>query len=497
MDSIKILQIYSDPNCSCTLKNTFEIQKGFKKINKIFDVLFYKELEEIHFKEYDVIVFQRLGGNGGYVSFQYLNKIFDLILKYKNTTLTVYTIDDLLLNDVIKNLIQIVDLVLVPNENYLKYYGELNSNFKFFKTFIDVDFIEKIYPKQKNDKFNILWASTGLLGKSFMENLIPSLLETFDDIEINIIGDHKKKSKTHKVNLIPITKYDNFIAHLKGSDLLLNPICDDNSLHNLDFINCKSEVKYANAGICRVPIITSKSYAYEKCIKNNFNGIILDNKIEEWVDAVKKIKNNLDFKNYIINNAYEDTLKNYNLEVTSNNIYNIYYEYYNKIKNNNFVIKNENSNLKNLINKKIDSILDISDGVIGELLPGRRLNQKIKCLNNNFFRIDFKFATYMRNNLFGNLKIKIKDSMEMFHNTYFETTIPISEIKDNSWFSILFDPIPNSGNKIFFIEIYTEKIIKGRSVTLYFSNKNKDNEQLYINKVPFKGSLSYRSFYIK
>ena len=76
---MKILIVYSDPNCSCTRKCTFEFQKGLSEYCAT-DTLFYTSLEEFHFRYYDIIVFQRLGGNSGVISIPFKAKIIASII---------------------------------------------------------------------------------------------------------------------------------------------------------------------------------------------------------------------------------------------------------------------------------------------------------------------------------------------------------------------------------------------------------------------------------
>ena len=88
----RILIVYSDTKCSCTKKCTFELAKGLNKyINT--DTLFYKDLKEDHFKEYNVILFQRLGGNGAKITQEYIESLEKYFKNYPKV-LTSYFLDD-------------------------------------------------------------------------------------------------------------------------------------------------------------------------------------------------------------------------------------------------------------------------------------------------------------------------------------------------------------------------------------------------------------------
>jgi hypothetical protein len=504
---MRILFVYSDPKCSCTIKNIFELSEGFKQIGTNVTVEYYLKIEEDHFKNFDVIMMHRFGGNAAIIDINYQERINFLINKYRGKVLTVYHIDDLLLNETIKNFIKMVDLVLVPNENYVPYYSEFNKNFSFInQTFIDPEkfnSVESLPNVNMNPhKFNIVWASTGLVGKSFMRKLIPKIEERFkEEICIYILGSGSTEFKSKNVRCYSNLSFELFVNFLKKSDLCLNPISiDTRKFRNVkteDFINCKSEIKYCSAAICEIPIISGESHSYKKCIVNNFNGLILKNDINLWLDSIEKIKNDKNFKKTLINNALKDCLDNYTIVNASKIIRKIFEDNFKKILTQdrkvdlslNYSIKKNNR--KNL---KLNQFLDSGNSVLGEINSHRKINQEILIRNNNFCKIQIKCATYNRENK-GIWKIFVMLRFNDISSILREVEIDTSKIVDGEWVSINFDPIEESKNKKFFIQIQGVNCPLGKSATIYYDPSEISlGGFLYLNKSKISGNICLKAY---
>ena len=81
---MRILFVYSDPACSCTVKNIFELSEGFSQIGSDVNIEYYLKINEDHFKNYDVIMMHRFGGNAAIIDESYQEKINFYNTKYIN-----------------------------------------------------------------------------------------------------------------------------------------------------------------------------------------------------------------------------------------------------------------------------------------------------------------------------------------------------------------------------------------------------------------------------
>ena len=487
---MNILIVYSDLRCSCTRKGTFELSRGLKLYTQT-DVLHHLDLKESHFKKYDIIIFQRLGGNGVSLSDSYFIFLENLIKKYKNKVYTAYILDDLIIQDGTQRMMSLVDTLLIPNQGYDSYVSSYNKNIFYTRTFIDLDEIESIPSNTlTKDKINLLWASTGGVGTSFMQNLIPIIQEKIPNAIVHILGGSSSMFKKFKnAKVYPIVPYEEFIQYFKSCDIYLNPITIAadyfRNVKTIDFLNCKSELKYITAGAVKKPIISSKSHPYEYAIKNGINGMLLDNDVNSWIDSILLITNNTQFKNKLIYNAYEDVSNNYTLKSIGEKLYKFFNSCYSK----------NNLNITSIQSYRSPSYIfdkDQSDSntTVGEIFGNKKVFQSFSCTNNNLFKIDIKFGTYMRENK-GVIRISLSHSIDGV--SLISKDIPCETILDNQWLNITFEPILDSKDRIFFIRIEGINCRIGSSVTAYYMSNKNYSGNFYINKTKFNGCLTFRA----
>ena len=79
----------------------------------------------------------------------------------------------------------------------------------------------------------------------------------------------------------------------------------------------KSELKYFEAGILKIPTITSPIESFKKAIQNGENGFIAESKYD-WEKYLKLLIDNKKLRQKIGANAYYDIIKNYSPKVLSN-----------------------------------------------------------------------------------------------------------------------------------------------------------------------------------
>ena len=490
---MKVLIVYSDINCSCTKKNTFELSKGLKSFVKKVETLFYNNLSENHFNEYDIIIFQRIGANGVQISEEYLNRVTRLIEKYRKKVITIYNIDDLILNYVSKYFISIVNLVLVPNTGYDKYIYPLNENISYTRTFIDKEFFDNVKSNLNlpKNKLKFLWSSTGLLGFDFMQKLIPEISKKFPDSVFYIIGGGSSFYFENFSNTfcVPLVDYEKFIKYFKECDIYLNPVSSgmkkeikliDNTN---DFINCKSEIKYLHCGLAKIPIISSKSLPYEFAIKNNLNGIIIENNVDEWINAINKLICDNNFKNFITENAYLDVTSNYLLENLGKKMYKLFRNAFDLYSRNSFELPHADIN-------QIDGT-----AVVGDIFGNKTIYQNFVSNFNNLSIIELKIGTYMRINT-GKLKIEIIENNNN-EKIIRESEVPCDKFTDNSWFNFKFEPIKGSKNKKYTLKVYSVGCKIGSAVTVYYDPLFSNIGDFSVNKTIFKGTLSFKTYYYK
>lgn len=329
---MRILFVYSNINSICTKKCSFELAKVLTKYS-ITKVVYYKKLSSDIIKNYDIIIFQRIG-DGEIIEKKDKKNIINIIIENKEKKF-VYFIDDLVLESqdgLPKEMLILCDAVMCSSDTLCNIIRKYNKNVYRFSTFIDCTFYDSIITNDF-EKFTISWVSNGGLGIEIMNELIIKI--ELMDIDLNLIAiggqTHKliKKDFLKCYGVIPEVK---MIQLIKGSNILLNPMTVNNRLSNIikfiyksninEFLNSKAEIKYLTAGMCQSCLLTSEIESYQKAIINGVNGFILPNDSDEWIDLIVSLYNNIDYLNTIIKNSYDDIKNKYDINIISKDIYN-------------------------------------------------------------------------------------------------------------------------------------------------------------------------------
>lgn len=332
---MKILFIYSNVPCGCTNKYTFDLSEALKKYT-FTKVIYYTELNDEIVKEYDIIILQRLG-TSKFISMDEKENILKIIKDNKKDRKFIYMIDDLILeaqNGLPKIFAESCNAVLCTSDTLAKHLRLYNPNVYTFHTFINVEILDKI-PSSKYDKFTVAWASTGSFGRNIIKEIINRRDELKFDFNLIAIGKYSNEfNGVEGVITYPILQEEKMINVIKGAQVLLNPVIVNENLKadllkacsaNLDdFLNSKSEIKYAISGITKTCLLTSCTDSFTKVIKNDVNGIFLEDNPKAWLEAIEFLYNNQDKAQIIAQNAYEHVKKEYTSDVVAKQLIDIF-----------------------------------------------------------------------------------------------------------------------------------------------------------------------------
>ena len=328
-----ILFVYSNIGCSCTRKCTFELVDELKKYTQVTS-MYFKNLNKESIKEYNLIIFQRVG-TAGNVTDSDAEEMIEIIKENKNKKKFIYMIDDLVINardGLPKKIIEVCDAVMCTSVTLKKYIEPYNKNIYLFHTFVNFEMYQEI-PKSNYNDFTVVWASTGGLGKDIINKILLAKERIGEDVKFIIIGGKSEEFNNFSfVETYPIVAENELIKIIKGSDILLNPMTISDEIEIVirsfadnvnDFINCKSEVKYAMAGASKTCLLTSPIENYIKVITNGVNGFIIDNDAEMWIEKIKYLYKNRDIKNMVVMNAYNHIKNEYTQSKVAKDIYGI------------------------------------------------------------------------------------------------------------------------------------------------------------------------------
>lgn len=173
--------------------------------------------------------------------------------------------------------------------------------------------VNKKYPPENEDAVIIgYFSGTRTHNKDFLEvkDTLLEVLSEYTNVKLCIGGLLDLPSEFDKLSSriirFPLVDWRNLPENIKKVDINLAPL----ELNN-PFCRAKSELKYFEAAILKVPTIASDIDAFQIAIKNGENGYLCKTK-DDWKKTLKLLINDAALRKKIAENAYNHTLTNYN-----------------------------------------------------------------------------------------------------------------------------------------------------------------------------------------
>ncbi|SFM74906.1 glycosyltransferase [Thermodesulforhabdus norvegica] len=247
-------------------------------------------------------------------------------------TKLIYEIDDLLINvpefhpdyatytllkPFIVAAIKDADAVTVSTDRLKHELSIYNHNIYVLPNYIDVDLwqVRHNLSKKKKDVCVIGFGGTPT-HEADIQVIIPAIKR--------LIRKYGNKILFHFVGCIPedlrtwpqveyytfVRNYYGYVRWLKRAswDIAVVP------LRTCKFNMCKSNIKFLEYSVCRVPSIYSRIDPYANSIVEFETGILCEESYEVWYDAIDELINNVSLREKISKNAYEYVMDKYLLE---------------------------------------------------------------------------------------------------------------------------------------------------------------------------------------
>lgn len=136
---------------------------------------------------------------------------------------------------------------------------------------------------------------------------LKSLFEKYDDIYLKIVGyidiPNELKGFEDRIIQVPFVSYEELQYEIGEVDVNLVP------LQQNIFNNCKSELKYFEAGIVDVISCCSPTYIYQNIVEDGINGYICRD--GEWFSKLEYIYKNQNKMVDIVKNAHKTSVEMY------------------------------------------------------------------------------------------------------------------------------------------------------------------------------------------
>lgn len=194
-----------------------------------------------------------------------------------------------------------------------KVYQSKDRTNRYIKDFIKSSINER---KKRKHVIRIGYFSGSITHNDDFEMLIPvltSLMEKYSQIELHIVGELSipEEFLPFKDRIVSreFVHWKELPSLISSVDINIAP------LNDTIFNEAKSEIKWIEASLVKVPTIASNIGAFKKMIVNNETGLLC-NSIEEWKEAFELLINNEKERKRIAENAYKFTIKHCNTVYT-------------------------------------------------------------------------------------------------------------------------------------------------------------------------------------
>lgn len=162
-----------------------------------------------------------------------------------------------------------------------------------------------IHDNLESDKIWIGYFSGSLTHNKDFEIVRPALVQIMEEnknVGLILVGELEASDVLMKFNdrivRRPAVDWRKLPELIVEADINLAPLED--TLFN----ECKSEIKWSEAALVKVPTIASRVGAFEKMIENNVTGILCDNSDEDWYEGLKRLVTDFELRSKIADNAY-------------------------------------------------------------------------------------------------------------------------------------------------------------------------------------------------
>lgn len=166
--------------------------------------------------------------------------------------------------------------------------------------------------KKKTNKFSIGYFSGSPTHRKDFEMIQPQLigfLNAHEDAEVIVVGymefsgEAKEYCEKGRIRLLKPVDYLKLLGLMSEVDVNIAPLVIN------DFTNCKSELKFFEAGLVETTTIASPSYTFSRAISDGENGLLA--KPDEWFKKLEFLYNDSAANRKIAKSAKEYSLKNY------------------------------------------------------------------------------------------------------------------------------------------------------------------------------------------
>ena len=176
---------------------------------------------------------------------------------------------------------------------------------------VSKELVEK--KKENNDSwFTIGYFSGSPTHKKDFELAEPgllSLMKVHDEVRLRVVGymelsdEMRRMTEVGRVDIVDMVDYLSLQDLISKVDVNIAPLIVN------DFTNCKSELKFFEAGIVETTTVASPAYSFRNAISDGENGLLAEP--NEWFDKLEYLYQNPKKNRKIALRAKKDSMMHY------------------------------------------------------------------------------------------------------------------------------------------------------------------------------------------
>jgi glycosyltransferase involved in cell wall biosynthesis len=136
---------------------------------------------------------------------------------------------------------------------------------------------------------------------------LQAVMRNYSQVELHILGHLDPGSDwgdlAGRIRTFPLVPWRELPALLAGCDVNLAPLRGDNP-----FGQSKSEIKYVEAALLRIPTVASPTAAFQTAIRSGENGFLAD---ADWLPALEALITDAALRQQMGQRAYHDVMQRY------------------------------------------------------------------------------------------------------------------------------------------------------------------------------------------
>lgn len=146
------------------------------------------------------------------------------------------------------------------------------------------------------------------------------ILNENEDVRIIIIGHltipTELEEYSDRIVTLPIMPFDSYLTVLSQAKVCIAPL--ELGL----FADCKSEIKWIESAIFKIPCVVSATRTYRNVIDTSIDGLLAEDQ-EQWYEALMKLSSDAEYRQAVGEAAHSKAMEQYGIEAMSSNFKNI------------------------------------------------------------------------------------------------------------------------------------------------------------------------------